>query len=258
MTPAHGMYRHAIDEEPAIRNFVDQFGRCNECQLGGCDFGQRTCGFESHMRQTHRAPLAICLFAGVIFLAPKVSQAGLSFIGNSYVILNANLEGNQNYNTYYNVDNSSDNSNPHFTGNLGGLTIQDGQSLLLGGQTQTAPQMEGTSAQINYSIVGTDITGSLNLPYLQPNGNNDEWQSSPVTSVNLDQSLVNGTYTLDVWFSAENGNTVYDNNGGANYSATFQVVSEPVNFALGVFGVVFVGGSAGRFYLGRKIVSLAA
>jgi len=51
-----------------------------------------------------------------------------------------------------------------------------------------------------------------------------------------------GTYTLEVWFGASNGDTIYDNNGGINYSADFTVepAPEPVNAALAVFTGLFL------------------
>jgi hypothetical protein len=47
-------------------------------------------------------------------------------------------------------------------------------------------------------------------------------------------------------------------NIGGNYNpqvfgtATITAVPEPINYALAAFGLIFVGGSASRFYLGRR------
>jgi hypothetical protein len=180
----------------------------------------------------------ICAALAVI-LGSNFCNAGLSFVGNGYTILDANGGGN----SYYDVSNQgNDNVTPNFSPNLNGLTIQMGQSLLIGGQVQTYPQQFGTTAWMGYKLFnGATLISendNINLSYLQPNGNNDEWQQLASSSgINLDQGLSAGTYTLQVWFGASNGNTIYDNNNNNpnNYSATFQVIPEPVNVALAGF-----------------------
>jgi hypothetical protein len=192
------------------------------------------------------------LITGVCFATPISSLAGLSFVGDGYAILDANGGGN----IFYAVDSYN---SPTFKGNI--LTIQYGQSLTLGGEVQTYPSGGGTdpgrasSAFIGYQIVGTGISGQINLPWFQNTGSNDKWQKlASGSGVNLDQSLSAGTYTLQVWFggvSNDGSGTVYDNNGGINYSATFTVtaVPEPVTLALPIFGgLVAIAGLSRRFF----------
>jgi hypothetical protein len=199
------------------------------------------------------ASVKSCLWPGLItgacLVMPTSSQAGLDFIGNGNVILNANGGGNN----FYAVDSYN---NPTFNGGLNGLAIQAGQNLLLGGQIQTHPGFAQTgaasSAAINYLIVGTGISGQLNLPFAYNVGNNDLWeQSSAGNEVNLDQGLSTGTYTLNIWFSAvanDGTGTSYDGTSGSPYSATFEVVPEPINLALPIFGgLVITVGLARRF-----------
>jgi hypothetical protein len=190
------------------------------------------------------------------FLAETNSSQASLFVGNVNVILNDNGGGN----SFYAVDSYN---SPTFNGTLGGLTIQAGQSLLLGGQLQTYPgggnYYGAASALIHYSISGTSISGQLNLPWaynLGGGGGNDVWeQSSSGSEINLDQSLSAGTYTLNVWFSAvenDNSATITDGTSGSPYSASFTVtaVPEPITLALPIFGgLVLVAG------LTRRLVS---
>jgi len=191
--------------------------------------------------------LLAALIISAWMVSPTATQAGLAFIGNGNVILNANGGGN----SFYAVDSYN---SPTYNGNLGGLSINDGQSLLLGGQVQTWPgggNFDGAdSAAINYLVVGTSISGSLNLPFAYNVGGsppNDVWeQSTTANMVNLDQGLAaNQTYTLDIWFSAvanDNGLTYTDGSSGSPYSATFSVVPEPVTWAWCIFAPLVASG----------------
>jgi len=178
------------------------------------------------------------IFIGLLtLLSATATQAGL-FVGNGYAILDNNNGGN----SYYDISNQgNDGSTPSYVGQT--FTIQSGQSLTLGGQVQTYPGFAqsgaASSAALNYLVVGTSVSGSFNLPFLQNVGNNDQWQQVASSSgVNLDQSLAIGNYTLELWFGAvanDGSGTFFDNNGGANYSATLSVVPEPIYPALGIF-----------------------
>jgi len=76
---------------------------------------------------------------------------------------------------------------------------------------------------------------------------------------NLDQSLANGTYTLEVSLGAvsnDGSGTVYDSGSPSgpsygspvDFSATFSVVPEPINLALPIFGgLILTVGLARRF-----------
>jgi len=212
-----------------------------------------------HKTMSVKFVLWLGLMIGVFLAAPIASQAGLDFVGNGYAILNANGGGD----SYYDVDNQgNDKVTPNYSGSLGGLTIQQGQSLTLGGQVQTYPGYGGpnaaSSAFIGYQVVGTSISGQINLPFLQNVGSNDEWQElASASGINLDQGLAAGTYTLEVWFggvSSDGSGTLYDNNSGANYSASFSVVvPEPVTSALPIFGGLMLAAGLGRRLVSRRV-----
>lgn len=183
---------------------------------------------------------AVLALLGVYLLSANVCKATLSFIGNGYVILNPNSSGD----TYYKVDSYNTSGNPPFTGNL--FSIQTGQSLLLGGEIQTYPSEYGVTVTMYYAIDQNSSFSSINLNYFQTQNNNDWWHN--VDAVNIDNGLSNGSHTLYVWFSATDGSsTVYDNNGGINYSATFSVVPEPITRAVIIWGALMVAGAAARW-----------
>ena len=186
------------------------------------------------------------LIIGVYFAASISAQGALQGIGYAYVELQPNGSGN----TYYWVNNS-DGFNSQFTGNLGGLQISQGQSLLLGGQAQTYQQQVGVTTTMHYAIDQNTTFSTFNLAYNGPAGSNDRWDTSG--AVNLDNNLSVGTHTLYVWYTAFDGGstTVYDNAGGVNYSATFTVVPEPVTLALPIFGGLVLTAGLSRRFLSR-------
>ena len=194
--------------------------------------------------------LRACFFALMVaaLIPAQSSRAGLSFIGNAYAESDPNGSGT----TYYKVDPYNGALNPAFSPNLNGLTIAYGQSLLLGGQVQTYQPGPGTSADLWYKVDGGTFA-QMNLPYYQTASGNDWWDQAAATSgVNIGNGLSVGTHTLSIYYAGtQDGTTSYDNNNGLNWSATFQVtaVPEPVNVALGLFGVLFAGVTAARWRL---------
>ena len=190
------------------------------------------------MRPACRLALAV----GIYFSIPTICQASLSFIGNGYVELNPNSSGD----SYYKVDSYNSSPNSPFSGTI--LSIQAGQSLYLGGEIQTYQPESGVTVTLHYAIDQNSSFSTLNLNYFQTQNNNDWWHN--IDAVNLDNSLSVGTHTLYVYFSATDGSgTIYDNNSGANYSATFNVtaVPEPIAAALPIFaGLVLMTGLVKR------------
>lgn len=181
------------------------------------------------------------LIIGTCIAAQLTCRATLSFVGNAYV----ELQANGGANTYYWV-NQSDGVNPQFSGSL--VSIGQGQSLMLGGQAQTYQPQLGTSVTMHYTINNYSTQPTINLGYAGSRGNNDLWDTSE--AVNIANGLSAGTYTLDVWYSANNGGTtIFDNNGGSNFAATFTVtaVPEPVTVALAVFGGLITTAGMLRF-----------
>jgi len=202
--------------------------------------------------------LLIGLIIGACLTAPTLIKASITYVGDGNVILNANGGGY----SFYAVNNS-----PTFNGNLGGLSIQTGQTLYLGGQLQTSPgggyYPGASSTFMGYQIDGTSVSGTINLTFAYntyPYGiENDLWEVSGAHSsgnlVNLDQGLSAGTYTLEIWFGAVNSDgsgTVYDKNGANNFSATFSVVPEPITLALPIFGGLVLTAGLVRRFISRR------
>jgi len=160
--------------------------------------------------------------------------------------------------TYYDI--GAVTGNPDFQGSALG-TFLNTDTLQLGGQGKS------------YKNNSTDVTGML-LSYRlysgAPSGAfqslNYAFQSNLVTpgdqqwgtdvagangsaffTPNLLTGLANGTYTLELYSSiTTNGvneaSTVFNNNGGNNYTATFTVIPEPSRvllIAVGLIGLAF-------------------
>jgi hypothetical protein len=166
----------------------------------------------------------------------ETSRAALSWIGNAYVELKPGTDNNQYY--WVNQDNNVD---PHFTGNLGGLQINYGQELYLGGQAQTYQPTFGTTVRMHYAVDSYDNQSSFVLNYLKNENSNDWWDTQ--AAVNINNNLNIGTHTLYIWYSGSDGGTpVWNNANGNNFSATFSVVPEPTTVALGIFGGLALAG----------------
>lgn len=165
--------------------------------------------------------------------------------------------------TYYNL---SGTTNPQPLPTSLGLSINanQGGSLLLAGANAKTWQGGGDDAQsvtLFYRVFETGTAGasrpafnSYSLLYQNqwnPDGNiNKYWaaSSSPGT-VNLLTGLTPGTiatpknYTIEFYGSSfmtySTGNfTAYDNNGGANYTTSFQLVPEPSTASLLTLSIV--------------------
>jgi hypothetical protein len=110
---------------------------------------------------------------------------------------------------------------------------------LNGGEVKTYKN-NGTdiwSARLYYRVYPTDSpSGSftaVNLPFTEnlTNPGDQKWATSSAT-IDLLNGLSDGNYTLEIYYEASTNNvdapaTIYDNNGGANYNATFTVASAP-------------------------------
>lgn len=195
--------------------------------------------------------------AAVLLGTASNLQAAYGLFGSngSFVILNANGGGN----TYYHM---TPGANAAFqSAVLGTFNPGVGNSLLLnGGELQTfenGGDSVTSPASLFYRLYTTGSpSGSFNsialtnLSFPGPPG--DEKRDFTTANVNLLSGLLNGNYTLEVFSSAAvdwNGqlggpaeDTIYANNGGSNYTATFSVVPEPSRAlfgAAGLFGVFF-------------------
>jgi hypothetical protein len=184
----------------------------------------------------------VLLGLGAICLAATIHNvsAQISFVGNGYVILDVNNAGN----TYYDVNNqSNDNVTPSFdldnstpTAFTLTITIQQGQSILLGGQLETN-HTSGSSAFLGYAVTNlAENNGNfveMNLPFLDNNGNNgnDRWlQLASTSGVDIGSSLAPGNYLLAVYEHGHNTNDLFNNEAGQannNWEAQIVVVPEP-------------------------------
>jgi hypothetical protein len=203
------------------------------------------------------------------------SRAGVNIV-DDFIILNALGTGaafsGQNY---YDVKRDASLVNPNFNGaNLGTFNILS-TDVTIGGNTYSA----GGLLQLKGAELKTDVTGggdyqngsnfgrlfyavtavgvnpssftTLNMSLTNAAWPNYTWANT-ATSVNLLQGLAVGSYKLTAYF--ETNGSYYtssqqfysinpDNNGGANYVATFAIVPEPstgVLMGLGFAGLVTV------------------
>jgi hypothetical protein len=103
--------------------------------------------------------------------------------------------------------------------NLGNVT----DNFILGGQLEVyKPQT--TIAKMAYKIdSGSQV--DIEMPYKAASGNNSKHEGEGTVSI---AGLSPGTHTIEVWFRhTASGTSVYDNNGGPNYKATFTIVATP-------------------------------
>ena len=108
-------------------------------------------------------------------------------------------------------------------------------SISFGGQCQTCGEGDGENnpARACYNILsgGTVVQNGHSTLYWYDYKDNNNWfesrtgNSGEWKTIDIDVSgLADGQYTLSVWFEADgDGCVIYDNNGGANYNATFTV-----------------------------------
>jgi hypothetical protein len=117
------------------------------------------------------------------------------------------------------------------------LTFNDNASL-----TGTSSGIQGlldlgtstSSPFVSFEPTGTPVTGSQERTYT-------------ATFSGLNGDNPNATWGLALWDTTSSG----IDNGLVGWTLDITAVPEPVNVALAIFGVLFVGGSIGRFYLVR-------
>jgi hypothetical protein len=123
------------------------------------------------------------------------------------------------------------------------LTFNDGSSL---GATPTIQGLLdlGTSGSSPYislsSINGTPVSGSQEQTYT-------------ATFSSLNGYNPNNNWDLVLWDTSHSGLE----NGLVSWTLDITAVPEPISFALAVFGLVFVGVGAVRFFLARRRVKRA-
>jgi hypothetical protein len=199
---------------------------------------------------------------GLVATIQNVGAADISFVGNGYVIADVNGAGD----TFYDVNNQGngnttpsydlDNTTP-FAFTLT-ITIQQGQSIQLGGELQTFPSTPGTLAMLGFGV--TDLTATstrvsfneMNLPLKDNVGANDRWQQLASTSgVEIATGLAPGDYLLQVYQHTNTNGDIYNNEngeGGNNWEARITLLPEPSVLSL-LAGSSILGAS---FYLRRR------
>ena len=204
------------------------------------------------------------------------SRAGVNIV-DDFVILNALGTGatfsGQNY---YDVKRDASLLNPNFSGaNLGTFNILS-TDVTIGGNTYSAGgllqlkgaelktnvtgptgggdyQNSGNFARMFYAVTAAGVNPSsfttLNMSLTSEAFPNYTWANT-ATSVDLLQGLAVGSYKLTAYFETNGsywtGSQQFysinpDNNSGANYVATFNVVPEPstgVLMGLGITGLL--------------------
>ena len=217
----------------------------------------------------------------VLVGSSQLSRAGVNIV-DDFIILNAIGTGatfsGQNY---YDVKRDVSLLNPNFSGaNLGTFNILS-TAVTIGGNTYSAGgllQLKGAELKTDvtgggdyqnsnnfgrmfYAVTAAGVSPSsfttLNMSLTSEAWPNYTWANT-ATSVNLLQGLAVGSYQLAVYFETNGsywvngtgpgtGQQFYavnpDNNGGANYVASFNVVPEPstgVLMGLGFAGLVTV------------------
>ena len=204
----------------------------------------------------------------------KWSRAGVNIV-DDFVILNALGTGatfsGQNY---YDVKRDTTLANPTFNGaNLGTFNILS-TDVTIGGNTYSGNgllQLKGAELKTSsdngdyqnsnnfgrlfYAVTAAGVNASsfttLNMSLTSEAWPNYTWANT-ATSVNLLQGLAVGSYKLTAYFETNGsywtGTQQFysinpDNNSGANYVATFNVVPEPstgMMMGLGIAGLLVV------------------
>ncbi len=133
--------------------------------------------------------------------------------------------------------------------NFGTFNPSAGQTLVLNGFEVNTFQNSGDDIQSafgDYRIreKGTTFT-ETSLGFRNVTNGDKKWDVTNL-NVNLLAGLSNGTYTFDIYTRAHGVNNgfsfdLYDNNGGANYTATFTVVPEPSTWAAGILAFSALG-----------------
>lgn len=174
------------------------------------------------------------------------THASAATIFNGYAYVSTTTAGVDA--TWYNLNGGAQ------AQSLNGADLGDFQtSLWLGGQTGLWSEGNGVQyITMHYSISGdATATGTIAFDFQFYTAPNDQWGTDVNGANTTDKSvdliaahgLTNGNYNLAVWVEGKPNNigSVWDNNGGANYNATFAVVPEPSTTALlGLGGLALV------------------
>ena len=219
-----------------------------------------------------------CILVGLVFVGSNQwSQAGVNIVDDFIILKALGTGATFSGENYYDVKRDASLLNPNFSGanlgtfnilstavTIGGNTYSAGGLLQLSGaelKTNVAPtgdyQNSNNFARMAYAITQAGTSpSSFTLLNLNFNGENPsypdyKWSTTGQTT-NLLDGLAVGSYQLAVYFETngsywQDGQKFYsinpDNNSGANYVATFNVVPEPstgMMMGLGIAGLLVV------------------
>ena len=121
------------------------------------------------------------------------------------------------------------------------LTGPDGSTTVTLLNTPTTATPLGASFVISLADAGTAINSSVNF------ASGGTYQPSTALS-GLNGQSANGNWSLYFADLASGGGNPTLNGWTLNINA----VPEPINYALPLFGLIFIGATVGRFYLGRR------
>jgi hypothetical protein len=161
------------------------------------------------------ALLALCAFA------PVSSRAGLYLLSFT--------------------DTSGHNSSGSGTIDVTGTTADSGSFTVTAGSMAGTYTLDATAGSDSHFSWDTTVNVGSD-PFLDTSG---LLFTSGADEINLYWTFADSTYGLNGYV----GGVTYN---GATGSATLTPVPEPITYALAAFGLIFVGGSAGRFCLGRR------
>ena len=216
-----------------------------------------------------------CILVGLVFVGSNQwSRAGVNIIDDFIILKALGTGATFSGEKYYDVKRDISPLNPNFSGaNLGTFNILS-TDVTIGGNTYSAGgllQLKGAELKTNsnnsdyqnsvnfarmfYAVTAVGVNPSsfttLNMSLTSEAWPNYTWANT-ATSANLLQGLAVGSYQLAVYFETNGsywtGSQQFysinpDNNSGANYVATFNVVPEPstgMMMGLGIAGLLVV------------------
>ena len=214
-----------------------------------------------------------CILVGLVFVGSNQwSRAGVNIIDDFIILKALGTGATFSGENYYDVKRDVSLLNPNFSGaNLGTFNILS-TDVTIGGNTYSAGgllqlsgaelktntnnsdyQNSGNFARMFYAVTAVGVNPSsfttLNMSLTSALWPNYTWANTS-TTVNLLQGLAVGSYQLTTYFEtngswgSDNRYSINpDNNGGANYVATFNVVPEPstgMMMGLGIAGLLVV------------------
>jgi PEP-CTERM motif len=116
-------------------------------------------------------------------------------------------------------------------------------ALTLGSEIQLYYTPDGTWPQratvtMDYQVDAL-ASQSISMPWLENSGNNEKYQNFAGADVIAGSGLTSaGDHTVAVWFHInDNGSDVYDNNGGANWTADFSTAAVPEPATMSLLGL---------------------